>query len=380
VNTPSRARRGRPTLALLKLNDYQAWQSRYDRGLQPGDIGPYGMRGLEQAGFELRYTDAARRMPWCAPLIARPLRKIAHLRPEFSGLLAALTTVPLVARSDATLAVFEDQGLGAATAKARGLPPFANHALAIVSCWLAETWKELDGRSLAAVRRALAAVDTLLFFSSNQARIFERELGVDPACLACVPFGIDHRFFKPLAKPVEQNGCILAVGRDRSRDHSLLVEAVRGTGMRLMLVGPALDAPEKMPEEVDVISHLDHIAYRRALAQAAVVAVPTTAPAYPSGQTVVLEAMAMCKAVVTTDSPAMREYVTAGVTGELVPSGDAGALARTLRHLLDAPDRRMRLGQAGRESVERRFNDVAMWGAVAEHLRPLMDPSGRSGC
>lgn len=374
MNTTSRARRGRPTLALLKLNDYQAWQSRYDHGLQPGDIGPYGMRGLEQAGFELRYTDAAHRVPWRVPAIARPLRKIAHLRPELSGLLGALTTVPLVARSDATLAVFEDQGLFAATAKARGLWPFASRPLAIVSCWLAETWRELDERTLAAHRKALAAVDKLLFFSSNQAAIFERELGVAPARMAHIPFGVDHRFFAPPVGRVENDGRILAVGRDQSRDHPLLIEAIRGTDMRLRLVGPPLDASEEMPEEVELIPHLDHVAYRRALAQAAVVAVPTTAPAYPSGQTVVLEAMAMGKAVVVTDSPAMREYVTVGVTGELVPPGDAGALTRTLRQLLDDPERRWRLGQAGREAVEKRFNDLAMWEAVAEHLRPLTRP------
>jgi glycosyltransferase involved in cell wall biosynthesis len=371
--------RRQPSLALLKLHDYGAWERGYACGLSAGDIGPYGMRGLERAGFALRWTDAAHRLPWCSPLIARPARKVAHLRPELSGMLGALVAVPAVARSQATLAVFEDQGLVAATAKAHGLWPFAGRPLAIVSCWLAETWSELDERALAAHRKALAAVDRLLFFSANQATIFEHELGVDPARLACVPFGVDHRFFAPreTAEDPEdamdaEDAFILSVGRDQSRDHPLLIEAVRGSGVRLRLVGPVAESLSAVPPEVETITSLGHVAYRRLLARAAVVAVPTTAPAYPSGQTVVLEAMAMGKPVVVTDSPAMREYVTPGVTGELVAPGDPGALARALQALLDDPQRRLRLGRAGRQAVETRFNDVAMWKAVAQCLRPLL--------
>lgn len=368
----------RPRVALLKANDYSAWQGGYSRGLHAGDIGPYGLRGLERAGFDLRYNDSAHRLPWRSAAISRPLRKIGHLRPELQGLQGALSTLPLVARSDMTLAIFEDQGLCAATAKAHGLAPFAGRPLAIISCWLAETWMELDRRSLAVVRRALAAVDVLLFFSANQASVFEHELGVDPARLACVPFGIDQRFFTPAGES-EQGDWILAVGRDHSRDHALLIEAVRGTGMRLRLVGPSASELGALPPEVESISHLDHLAYREALSEAAVVAVPTIAPAYPSGQTVVLEAMSMGRALVTTDSPAMRDYVTAGVNGELVPRGDADALRRVLRELLADRERRERLGSAGRQAVEANFTDAAMWAAVGERLHALTRPSRRRG-
>lgn len=366
----------RPSLAILKSGDYGSWQDGYRRGLHAGDVGPYGMRGLEQAGFRLRIGDGASRLPWRSPAVARPLRKIGHLRPELSGLQGALSSIPLLARADATLAVFEDQGLCAASAKARGLAPFAGRPLAVVSCWLAETWMEMDGRTLDAVRRALAAVDVLFFFSANQAEVFEHELGVDPARLACVPFGIDHRFFSP--RPEAGGRGILAVGRDHSRDHALLIEAVRGTGMPLRLVGPEPGSLGDLPAEVELISQFDHLAYREALAGAAVVAVPTIAPAYPSGQTVVLEAMSMGRALVVTDSPAMRDYVTPGLNGELVPPGDATALSRVLRELLADPGRRERLGLAGRETVERRFNDRLMWEAVAERLREIM-PRPRRG-
>ena len=54
---------------------------------------------------------------------------------------------------------------------------------------------------------------------------------------------------------------------------------------------------------------------------------PTIAPAYPSGQSVVLEAMSMGRATLTTDSPAMREYVADGVDGVLVRPRDPAHMA-----------------------------------------------------
>jgi glycosyltransferase involved in cell wall biosynthesis len=363
----------RPTLAVLKLQDYAAWDREYARGACAGDLGPYGLRALERLGFDLSWTDAAHRQPWRSAPIARPLRKLSHVRPELAGARNALVSAPLLARAHATLAVFEDQGLFVASAKARHLRPFAARPLALISCWLAESAGHLDERTLMALRRALAATELVMFFSANQRRIFEELYGLDPARLAAIPFGVDHRFFAPSAPgaaAVEEKPLILAVGRDRSRDHDLLAAAVRGTGMRVRLIGtpPSTGAPPEM----ELSDAVDHLAYRALLARAAVVVVPTHAPQYPGGQTVVLEAMSMGRAVVTTDSAAMRDYVTPGVTGELVARGDARELATALGALLADPDRRRRLGAAGRRAVETRFNDIAMWQAVAGHLSGLI--------
>jgi glycosyltransferase involved in cell wall biosynthesis len=99
--------------------------------------------------------------------------------------------------------------------------------------------------------------------------------------------------------------------------------------------------------------------------------VTTTAPRYPSGQTVVLEAMAMGKPVVVTDSPAMRDYVAPDVQGLLVPPADPPALAGAIDALLADGERRRRLGRAGREAVESTFNQEAMWAKIAAGLHSL---------
>ena len=68
-----------------------------------------------------------------------------------------------------------------------------------------------------------------------------------------------------------------------------------------------------------------------------------------------LEAMAMGCAVVSTPIGGIPEIIEDGVSGLLVPSGDAAALAAALMRLRD-PAMRARLGAAARERVALRFD------------------------
>jgi sugar transferase (PEP-CTERM/EpsH1 system associated) len=74
----------------------------------------------------------------------------------------------------------------------------------------------------------------------------------------------------------------------------------------------------------------------------------------------ILEAMASGLPVLATQVGANIELVAEGVTGYVVPPGDAQALAQGLRSLVSAPERSAAMGQAGRASVERRFSLRAM--------------------
>lgn len=75
---------------------------------------------------------------------------------------------------------------------------------------------------------------------------------------------------------------------------------------------------------------------------------------------VLLEAMACERPVVASDSGGPREIVRNGVTGLLVPPEDAERLAHAILSLLDDPDRRVRMGQAGAERVRHCFSAERM--------------------
>jgi glycosyltransferase involved in cell wall biosynthesis len=74
----------------------------------------------------------------------------------------------------------------------------------------------------------------------------------------------------------------------------------------------------------------------------------------PFGQ-VVIEGMVAGKPVIATDGGGVPEIVKAGVTGLLVPMGDAAALAQAMLSLLADPERARRMGEAGREHVLNHF-------------------------
>ena len=69
-----------------------------------------------------------------------------------------------------------------------------------------------------------------------------------------------------------------------------------------------------------------------------------------------LEAMAAAKPVVAFDVDGIPEAIVHGETGLLVPHRDSRALASAIAKLLDDTSLRRRMGAAGRQRVEQRFN------------------------
>jgi glycosyltransferase involved in cell wall biosynthesis len=56
--------------------------------------------------------------------------------------------------------------------------------------------------------------------------------------------------------------------------------------------------------------------------------------------------MAAGRPVITADTPGIREAITDGIEGRLVPAGDAGALAAAMRELAADSSLRQRMGSA----------------------------------
>jgi glycosyltransferase involved in cell wall biosynthesis len=75
---------------------------------------------------------------------------------------------------------------------------------------------------------------------------------------------------------------------------------------------------------------------------------------------VLLEAMALGKAVIATDAGGPRDIVVDGETGRLVAPSDSAALAAAMHELLADPDRCRAMGDAGRRRFERQFTAARM--------------------
>lgn len=103
-------------------------------------------------------------------------------------------------------------------------------------------------------------------------------------------------------------------------------------------------------------------------------------PSYREGfGAVSIEAGAMHVPVVTTRIPGCVDAVVDGETGTLIPPRDAKALADALRVYLRDPELRRKHGAAGRERVVQHFPQEAIWEAIYQEYRHLMESSVAGG-
>jgi glycosyltransferase involved in cell wall biosynthesis len=87
--------------------------------------------------------------------------------------------------------------------------------------------------------------------------------------------------------------------------------------------------------------------------------------------TVILEAMASARPVVSTHLAGIPELVVERETGMLVPPGDSTALTQALEQLLRDPELRLRFGHAGRARIEQHFR-------IEQTIAPLLEMLERS--
>ena len=135
----------------------------------------------------------------------------------------------------------------------------------------------------------------------------------------------------------------------------------------------------ELRDELGVGERLRLLGYREdigtVLGAADALAVPSTRPE-PLGN-VALEAAAAGLPVVASAHGGLPEVVRDGITGALVPPGQAEALARTLRTLADDPERARRLGAAGADDVRRRFARPRLAAEVQDAYDHLLSRAGR---
>ncbi len=321
----------------------------FDRQWQATGTLPYRADLLACHGYDLVWCD-----PRHSPLAARleaitvPFRQAWSTRRDRPG-------------ARAVLAMFESEGHGLALTRLvtrNRRPP-----LVVVACWLADLAVR-SPRRRALYRRLYAAVDGVVVFSENQIGTLSRLLGIAPERIHAVRFGVDLDALANIT--TSEHGPVVAVGRDRARDWRTLAAAASGAGWTADLVTrPEQLSGIDLPANIRQSPPVPRDAYLRLLADAAVVVVPTDVREYPTGQSVLLEAMALGKACVVTDTPALRGYVVDGETAILVPPHDHHALRRAVDELLADGGLRARVGRQAAARERALGGARTMWDAVA---------------
>lgn len=186
--------------------------------------------------------------------------------------------------------------------------------------------------------------------------------------------GIDLTHFQPVPLPGEPVFLMISrfLANKGVREYAEAAAQLRADGRpwRFLLVGFLDQGPDAIEaSELDRwcaagVEYLGELAdIRPAMALASVYVLPSYREGTPR---TVLEAMAMRRAVITTDAPGCRETTIDGVNGLLVPPRDAAAVAAAMVRLGEDPLLRAAMADAGLERAQRKY-------AVDRVNRDIMD-------
>ncbi len=218
-------------------------------------------------------------------------------------------------------------------------------------------------------RLALRSPSQTVIFENTFDRDFFEGLGLLPTGAGRVieGAGVDVEQYTPLPEPPGAPLVVLPARMLWDKGVGTAVEAARllraaGTPLRLALVGPTdpgnpANIPEATLQEWVAEGSVEWWGFQEDMhtvyAQAALVLLPSLGEGVP---TVLIEAAACGRAIVTTNVAGCRDVVQDGQTGLLVPPNDPAALAAALSRLAADPALRRQMGLAGRSQAEARFS------------------------
>jgi glycosyltransferase involved in cell wall biosynthesis len=211
-------------------------------------------------------------------------------------------------------------------------------------------------------------IDRVLTCSDNSAISIQNDLRLPPEHLNVIHYGVDVDTFRPLDDVEKEPNSILFVGNSEepSKGARYLLEAVHPLRHRLkfhltfldhrpadqLKTVQSLKDKYRLDKNITVLPHADTEDLVRLYCRSQIVACPSL---YEGFGLPAVEAMACGVPVVATSAGALSEIIEDGVTGILVPPGDANALKDALRRLLSDPELCRRMGEAGRQRVVEHF-------------------------
>lgn len=321
------------------------------------DLGSAVRAGLTNMGVESREVPLHRGT-------ARPLDDLRFMlslfriiREERPGLVLTYTIKPVI--------------LGSLAANAARVPRLASIITGLGSSFAAASagQRAINRVVRALYRLALARTHAIVFQNQDDHALFHSLGLVRRGCRTVVVggSGIDLEMFSLAPFPAEP--CFLMASRliaDKGVSEYCAAAALvrqRHPRARFRLAGwideqqPSAITASQLDEwtaraGVDYVGHAVDV--RPLLEECSVFVLPSY---YREGvPRSLLEALAVGRAIVSTDMPGCREAVVPGETGLLVPPRDVPALAAALSRLVEDPALAEAMGCAGRRLAERRFD------------------------
>jgi glycosyltransferase involved in cell wall biosynthesis len=214
-------------------------------------------------------------------------------------------------------------------------------------------------------RAAFGMADLIVADTEAHAQFYAERFGVDPARFRVCLVGAEERLFQPAAHREEAFSALFIGKLIPLHGLKTILEAARlvpelpfriaGSGQLASLLNGA-------PPNVTHIPWIEYDTLPTAIRTAgcALGIFGTSEKASRVIPNKAFQALACSTPLVTADTPAARELLTAGVDSVLVPAGDPEALASALRELAADPVRRRKIGAAGRATYETHASEAVL--------------------
>jgi glycosyltransferase involved in cell wall biosynthesis len=215
-------------------------------------------------------------------------------------------------------------------------------------------------------RAALRRSDVILFQNPDDQQLF-RQLRLTPRgsdTHVVNGSGIDLDHFMPAPLPETPSFLMIArLLKDKGiREFAEAAKRLKSENpdVPIALVGYLDPSPDSITQAeldeliragIDFKGRVSDV--RPAIADCSIYVLPSYREGTPRS---VLEAMAMGRAIVTTDAPGCRETVVDGVNGFLVPPRDANALHEAMLRFVREPQLAARMGHESRGLAERKYD------------------------
>jgi glycosyltransferase involved in cell wall biosynthesis len=237
--------------------------------------------------------------------------------------------------------------------------------------------------SRALIRPMLPLCEQMTVVGPEVADYFVRTLGVPKRRVAVVPNGVDLDAFDYDARNarndigIDQDAPVVGtIGRlEPEKNQMTLLEVFRDLRAshpktRLIIVGNGSMAEplRAHAQKLGVADGTHFLGYRRDVARLLAAMDVFVLPSIREGLPIsLIEAMAARRPVVASSIGSVNDLVTDGQNGFVAPPDRPAAFTDAIRKLLDAPDLRRRLADAGRQNVESSYSLASVVRAY-EHL------------
>jgi len=232
-------------------------------------------------------------------------------------------------------------------------------------------------------KRTAPRIRHVIVPSESSARDVVREFAVDPERITTVLLGVDDRFRPPTQPRVPGRILAMASADAPLKGIHILLEAfaklLTERELELVLVTKPKEGgvTEKM---IDRLGIAEHVTFANGLTDDELVALMGSAelacvPSLYEGFSLPTAELMACETpLVVSRAGAIPEVVGPdGLCADVVAPGDVDALKNAVAALLDDPERRARMGAAGRRRVKELFSWSAVAARTAEVLADVIE-------